>query len=101
MVASESIAQQLAQARRIRADGPTTFDYLRWRDATDEVLVDLLGPSHDVVAAFRVAVGPGHAKEAEGLQIHGQHGMRERLDRAEATLRALIDRTPGASEPDD
>jgi hypothetical protein len=90
MAASEPISEQLARARRIRGDGPTTFDYLRWRDATDELLIDLLGPSHDAVAAFRTAVGPVHDKEAEGLQIHGQHGMLARLNRAEATLHSLL-----------
>ena len=89
MTTAALIAEQLASARRIRADGPTTIDYLRWRDATDELLVDLLGASHTGVAAFRAAVGPTHAKDAEGLQIDGPHGMLARLDRGTAVLRRL------------
>ena len=84
------IRDSIQQIARLRADGPTTIDYLRWRDATAELLVDMLGPEHSGVRAFREAVGPGAPGEAEGLQIQGQHGMLPRLEQAETALRGLL-----------
>ena len=84
------IRDSMQQIARLRAGGPTTIDYLRWRDATDELLIDMLGPEHSAVRAFREAVGPAVRADAEGLQVQGQHGMLPHLERAEAALRRLL-----------
>ena len=80
----------LQEAARLRATGPITDEYLRWRDGTDEILVDLLGPAHELRQAFRRAVGPFQPLDAEGLQIEGEHGMRLRLERGAQVLQRLL-----------
>lgn len=89
MTPSQPIQQALARARYIRAIGPTTDDFMRWRDATEEILIALIGEDHPAVASYREAVGGPEELDAEGLQIHGPFGMAPRIERAEAVLRSL------------
>ncbi len=87
--ATAPIAAALTRARYIRAIGPTTDDFMRWRDATEELLIGLIGADHPLLAQYRDAVGAPAELDAEGLQIHGPFGMAPRLERAEALLRDL------------
>ena len=86
---SQPIQHALARARYIRAIGPTTDDFMRWRDATEEVLIGLIGEDHPALERYREAVGAPAELDAEGLQIHGPFGMAPRIERAEAVLRSL------------
>lgn len=90
MTANEQIIALLDRAQYIRAIGPTTEDFMRWRDATEELLVDLVGDEHPTMASFRDAIGPRERLDSEGLQIHGQFGMAPRLQAAERVLRELV-----------
>lgn len=87
---NDQIDQVLARARYIRAIGPTTEDFMRWRDSTEEFLAEAVGESHPTLVSFREAIGPRESLDAEGLQIHGQFGMAPRLLAAEDVLRSLI-----------
>jgi hypothetical protein len=84
------IRAQIDEAARLRAAGPPTDAYLRWRDRSAELLRDLLGPSHPLLAAFQAAVGPIDPLDSEGLQIDGAHGMAVRIDGGAAVLRHAI-----------
>lgn len=81
-----AIADAIERSRYIRAVGPTTIDFMRWRDEVDELLLDLVGPDHPAVDAYRDAVGATESGDADGLQIEGQYGMAPRLEAAEAVL---------------
>lgn len=87
---NEQIDQLLERSRYIRAIGPTTEDFMRWRDSTEELLADAVGEDHPVMASYREAIGPREALDAEGLQIHGPFGMAPRLLAAEDVLRTLV-----------
>ena len=84
-----AIESALERARIIRATGPTTDEFMRWRDEVDEILLAALGDGHEALAAYRDAIGEPGRLDAEGLQIHGPYGMAPRLVRAEAVLRDL------------
>ena len=47
------INELLDRSRYIRAIGPTTDDFMRWRDAADELLTDLLDEDHPALAQYR------------------------------------------------
>ena len=89
MDANALINELLERARYIRAIGPTTDDFMRWRDSADEFLSDLLDEDHPALAQYREAIGPRERVDSEGLQIHGPFGMAPRLEAAEAVLRSL------------
>ena len=94
--AAELIRGCLGSTRRLRATGPTTIDFLRWREEVDELLVDLLGADHTLRLAFRSAVGPFDSLDAEGLQIEGEHGMRVRVQRGADVLQTILSGQPAA-----
>lgn len=87
---NEQIEALLERSRYIRAIGPTTEDFMRWRDSTEELLADAVGDDHPVMADYRAAIGPRESLDAEGLQIHGPYGMAPRLIAAEDILRTLV-----------
>lgn len=87
---NEQIEALLERSRYIRAIGPTTEDFMRWRDSTEELLADAVGDEHPVMARYRDAIGPRESLDAEGLQIHGPYGMAPRLIAAEDVLRTLV-----------
>ncbi len=90
MSLNDQIAEVLERSRYIRAIGPTTEDFMRWRDSTEELLADAVGEDHPVMTSYREAIGPREALDAEGLQIHGPFGMAPRLIAAEDVLRSLV-----------
>ncbi len=90
MTSISPITEALNRARYIRAIGPMTDDFMRWRDETEELLIGLVGADHPAVARYREAVGAPQELDAEGLQIHGPFGMAPRIQRAEAILRGLL-----------
>lgn len=90
MELNEHIDQLLERSRYIRAIGPTTEDFMRWRDSTEELLIDAVGEGHPVIESYREAIGPREGLDAEGLQIHGQFGMAPRLIAAEDVLKGLV-----------
>ncbi len=85
-----TIREHLAQAAQLRAAGPPSDAYLRWRDGVDLLLADLLGSAHTLRQAFREAVGPFDPLDAEGLAIEGEAGMRVRIERGTQVLRQLL-----------
>ena len=88
---NQQIEQLLERSRYIRAIGPTTDDFMRWRDAAEELLSPT--PSERIIRswpAIEDAIGPRERPDAEGLQIHGQFGMAPRLIAAEDVLRGLV-----------
>ena len=87
---NQQIETLLERSRYIRSIGPTTDDFLRWRDAAEELLHDAVGDDHPVMASYHEAIGPRERPDAEGLQIHGQFGMAPRLIAAEDVLRDLV-----------
>ena len=87
---SEQIEALLERSRYIRSIGPTTEDFMRWRDSTEEVLIDAVGEAHPAVERYRAAIGSRERLDAEGLQIHGPYGMAPRLLAAEEVLRTLV-----------
>ena len=93
---SDLIRACLGRARRLHASGPTTIDYLRWREEVDELLVDLLGADHTLRRQFRSAVGPFDPLDAEGLQIEGEHGMGVRIQRGAGVLQTILGEPPAA-----
>jgi len=86
----EILRNTIRDADQLRATGPTTDSYLRWRDGVDELLADLLGPDHRTRRAFQDAVTPDRALDAEGIQIEGAHGMVVRIDQGVAVIRTLL-----------
>lgn len=87
---SEQIETLLERSRYIRSIGPTTEDFMRWRDSTEELLIDAVGEEHPVLDSYREAIGSRERLDAEGLQIHGPYGMAPRLIAAEDVLRTLV-----------
>ncbi|MDE2966395.1 MAG: hypothetical protein OXS30_02750 [Chloroflexota bacterium] len=87
---NDQIETLLERSRYIRAIGPTTEDFMRWRDSTEELLADAVGDDHPVMASYHEAIGPRESLDAEGLQIHGPYGMAPRLSAAEDVLRGLV-----------
>ena len=86
----EILRNTVRDADYLRASGPATDAYLRWRDGADELLADLLGPDHRTRRAFHDAVAPNRALDAEGIQVEGAHGMLWRIDQGVAVLRTLL-----------
>jgi hypothetical protein len=84
------IRGQIDQAVRLRAAGPPTDQYLRWRDRSDALLTDLVGVDHPLRTAFRAAVAPIDPLDSEGLQVEGAHGMKVRIQGGEQVLREVL-----------
>ena len=84
------IRAQIDEAARLRAAGPPTDAYLRWRDRSAELLTDFVGAGHPLRAAFQAAVGPIDPLDSEGMQIEGAHGMAVRIDEGAQVLRRLL-----------
>jgi hypothetical protein len=87
---AELLRLNLDEAQLLRASGPRTDDFMRWRDGICETLSGMLGPDHKISLQLRAAVGPIDAVEAEGLQIQGPNGMLARIDNALPILRSLL-----------
>ena len=90
------IEAQIALIPRLRGTGPNPFDYDQWDARTAEILTAAFGADSDEVARYQRVVGePGRVAGVRGnagnmtLNIHGQWGILERLERAESLLREL------------
>jgi len=93
----ERIQAQAHAIGKLRGSGPNPFDYNQWYDRTVEMLAALYGEDSEAVTRLRQAAGtrgrlPGVRGQAENmtLNIHGEWGIRARLDRAEAVLNDLV-----------
>lgn len=92
----DRIRAQLALIPRLRGTGPNPFEYDQWDARTGEVLAAAFGAESGVLARYerevrtggRMAGVRGNAANMT-LNIHGQWGILERLERAEALLREL------------
>ena len=89
------IDAQIALIPRLRGTGPNPFDYDQWDARTAEILTAAFGADSDEVARYQRVVGePGRVAGVRGnagnmtLNIHGQWGILERLERAESLLRS-------------
>lgn len=94
--ARERIEAQISLIARLRGTGPNPFDYTIWDARTVEVLSATFGADSPELQRYHEAAGirgrlPGVRGQAENmtLNIHGQWGIRGRLDRAEVVLRDL------------
>ena len=95
------LEEQLARIARLRGTGPNPFEYSQWESQTQEVLSAIYGDGSSELLRYIEAAQvrgrlPGVRGQAENLtlNIHGQWGIRGRLDRAEALLRELIAQLP-------
>lgn len=95
--AREHLQAQLTRIARLRGGGPNPFDYDIWQARTVELIADIYGADSPELARFHDAAGirgrlPGVRGQAENmtLNIHGDWGIRGRLQRAEAVLKSLI-----------
>ena len=93
------IRAQIDEAASLRAAGPPTDAYLRWRDRSAELLTDFVGAEHPLRAAFQAAVGPIDPLDSEGLQIDGAHGMAVRIDDGAQVLRRALGEDGDAPAP--
>jgi hypothetical protein len=99
--ARKRLEEQLARIARLRGTGPNPFEYYQWESQTQEVLSVVYGEDSPELHRYFEAAQvrgrlPGVRGQAETmtLNIHGQWGIRGRLDRAEALLRDLIAQLP-------
>jgi hypothetical protein len=90
MERAEVVRHHLDAAKRLRASGPQTDEFIRWRDSAVETLTGMLGGDHQLTQQLRSAVGPFDDVESDGLQIHGPDGMQARLNTAEPILRRVL-----------
>ena len=85
-----------ARIQRLRAMGPNPFDYWLWADETAQALETIFGRGAAEPLAFTEIVSErGRTIDTRGvfdtmtLGIHGEWGIRARLDRAEALLEQI------------
>lgn len=95
--ARERLEERLNTMGWLRGSGPNPFEYNQWYDRTVEVVEALFGAGSPEADRLVEAAGtrgrlPGVRGQAEDmtLNIHGQWGIRARLDRAEVVLRELL-----------
>lgn len=95
--AREHLQLQITRIARLRGGGPNPFDYDIWQARTSELINDIYGSDSPEAARYFDAAGirgrlPGVRGQAENmtLNIHGQWGIRGRLDRAEAVLKEFV-----------
>ncbi|HJN92367.1 MAG TPA: hypothetical protein QGF05_06540 [Dehalococcoidia bacterium] len=90
MERADVVRHHLDTAKRLRASGPRTDEFVRWRDSAVETLSGMLGVDHRLTRQLRAAVGPFDNVESDGLQIGGPDGMQARLGEAEPILRQVL-----------
>jgi hypothetical protein len=95
------LEERLYKIGRLRGTGPNPFEYGLWDARTVEVLEALYGPESPEMLSYFDAAGirgrlPGVRGQAEDmtLNIHGQWGIRARLDRGEVVLKGLLAAIP-------
>lgn len=103
------VNEALRIIQRLRAMGPNPFDYWIWADETAQMLETIFGRGAAESLAFTQIISErGRTLDQRGnfdsmtLGIHGEWGIRARLDRAEAFLQQisarLNERTPSAPQ---
>jgi hypothetical protein len=92
------IADQLQKIQRLRATGPNPFDYWLWADETVQLLEAIYGrDSAEAQGLATIVYARGRTPDQRGaldnmtLGIHGEWGIRARLDRAEPYLNRLLE----------
>lgn len=97
------LEKQLRGIARLRGTGPNPFEYGLWDSRSKELIADVYGPDSPEFARYLEAAGirgrlPGVRGSADNmtLNIHGQWGIRGRLERAETVIRDLIAELPPA-----
>jgi hypothetical protein len=95
--ATARIQAQIEGIPRLRGSGPNPFDFDIWNSRTIEVLEAIYGDGSPEIKAYFAAAGergrlPGVRGQAENmtLNIHGEWGIRRRLERGEAVLRSFV-----------
>lgn len=93
--ALDTIEAALQRIQRLRATGPNPFDYWIWADETGQALETIFGDGAAEPLMFTQIVSErGRTVDQRGsfdsmtLGIHGEWGIRARLERAEVLLRA-------------
>ena len=101
--ARDLVADKLRFIQRLRATGPNPFDYWLWADETAQALETIFGRGAAEPLAFTEIVSErGRTIDTRGvfdtmtLGIHGEWGIRARLDRAEALLEQISAQFAGA-----
>jgi len=98
---SDKAREQLLRARahilRLRGTGPNPFDYWLWADETVQLLQAIFGADSAQAGGFAdVVYERGRTRDQRGafdnmtLGIHGEWGIRARLDRAANYLDVLL-----------
>jgi hypothetical protein len=87
------VDEALYKIRRLRGTGPNPFDYWLWADETVQTLETIFGRGAAEAQTFAgIVYERGRTPDQRGnfdamtLGIHGEWGIRARLDRAEALL---------------
>ncbi len=95
--ARDLLAGSKQRIARLRATGPNPFDYWLWADETTQVLETVFGNDAEEPRRFGdIVYARGRTPEQRGsldsmtLGIHGEWGIRSRLNRAEALLEQII-----------
>ncbi|MER3421093.1 MAG: hypothetical protein C4290_11470 [Chloroflexota bacterium] len=92
------IADQLQKIQRLRATGPNPFDYWIWADETVQALEAIYGrASAETQGLAAILYARGRTRDQRGaldnmtLGLHGEWGIRARLNRAEPYLNRLLE----------
>lgn len=87
----DKIQRQLDRLANLWGTGPVTIDYAQWVDQTIHLLEAAFGTDFGPLERFRDAVNPEGSAEAQKLPLHGPWGIWERMRRAEAVLREVLE----------
>lgn len=103
MSAADRIRRQLERLAHMRGLGPVSNDHARWIDQTRYLLISIFGESSTEADSYLQAVGgmPADGQEqasAFNLPLEGHWGIRTRLERGEAVLRAILARLEATEE---
>ena len=100
--AHEIVSSALQLLQRLRGTGPNPFDYWLWADETTQALEAIYGRGAPEAAGFaEIVYERGRTLDQRGafdnmtLGIHGEWGIRARLDRAEPYLQRLAESLQG------
>jgi hypothetical protein len=103
MSAADRIRRQLERLAHMRGLGPVSNDHARWIDQTRYLLISIFGESSTEADSYLRTVSgmPADGQEqasAFNLPLEGHWGIRARLERGEAVLRAILARLEATEE---